>query len=99
LFVHLQQAGNCRGIGRATRLSGSRPASFTGQIPIGLHASLSGTHATRGEIDGDLVAEGEVHLIWRLASEGGMGNNGIVLLDIERDQPFQPRECVELVQK
>jgi dTDP-4-dehydrorhamnose 3,5-epimerase-like enzyme len=28
-----------------------------------------------------------------------MGNNGIVLLDIERDQLFKRRECVQLVQK
>ena len=97
--MHLQQAGNCRGIGSATCLSDSRPTSFAGQIAIELHAGLSGTRATRGEIDGDLVAKAEVHLIWRLASEGGMGNNGIVFLDIERDQPFQRRECVELVQK
>jgi hypothetical protein len=56
-------------------------------------------HATRGEIDGDLVATAEVHFIWRLASEGGMGNNGIVLLDIEHAQLFQRRECVQVVQK
>ena len=99
--MHLQQAGNCRGIGSATRLSDSRPTSVAGQIAIELHAGLSGTRTTRGEIDVDLVAkaEAEVHLIWRLAKEGGMGYNCIVLLDIERDQPFQRRECVELVQK
>jgi hypothetical protein len=33
-----------------------------------------------------LVATAEVHFIWRLASEGGMGNNEIMLLDVERDQ-------------
>ena len=47
----------------------------------------------------DLVATAEVHFIWRLASEGGMGNNGIVLHHIERDQFFKCRECVQLVQK
>jgi hypothetical protein len=46
-----------------------------------------------------LVATAEVHFIWRLASEGGMRNNRIVLLDIERDQFFKRRECVQLVQK
>ena len=54
---------------------------------------------SRGEIDGDLVATAEVHFIWRLASEGGMGNNGIRLLGIERDQLFQCCERVQLMQK
>jgi hypothetical protein len=42
-----------------------------------------------------LVATAEVHFIWRLASEGGMGNNGVVLLDIDRDQLFKRRDCVD----
>jgi len=40
-----------------------------------------------------------VDLIWRLASEGGTGNNGIVLVDVECDQYLQRRESVELVPK
>ena len=55
--------------------------------------------ASRREIDGDLLAMAEVHFIRRLASEGGMWNDGIVLLDIERDQLLERRECVQLVQK
>src|ERR1017187_1793661 len=83
----------------AGHLLDSRPTCFAGQLAIGFHASLFGTRATHSKIDGDLVASAEVHFIWRLASEGGMGNNGIVLLDIERDQLFKRRECVQLVQK
>ena len=98
-MVQLQHAGNCRGNQGAGRLSDSRPTGFTGQLPIGRHASLPGTRATHGKIDGDLVATAKVHFIWRLASEGRMGNNGIVSLDVERDQLFQRRECVQLVQK
>jgi hypothetical protein len=97
--VHLQHAGNCRRNQGAGHLLDSRPTCFAGQLAIGFHASLSGTRATHSKIDGDLVASAEVHFIWRLASEGGMGNNGIVLLDIERDQLFKRRECVQLVQK
>src|SRR5664279_3562844 len=55
--------------------------------------------ASRREIDGDLLAMAEVHFIRRLASEGVMWNDGIVLLDIERDQLLERRECVQLVQK
>jgi hypothetical protein len=62
-----------------------------------MRASLA--RASRGEIDGDLLAMAEVHFIWRLAGKGGMGNNGIVLVDVECDQSFQRRERVELVQK
>jgi hypothetical protein len=98
-IVQLQHAGNCRGNQGAGCLSDRWPTGFTGQLPIGLHASLPGTRATHGKIEGDLVATAKVHFIWRLASEGGMGNNRIVLFDIERDQFFKRRECVQLVQK
>jgi hypothetical protein len=97
--VQLQHAGNCKGNQGDGRFSDGRPTGFTGRLPIGFHASLSGTRATRGKIEGNLVATAEVHFIWRLTSEGGMGNNGIVLLDIKRDQLFQRRECVQLAQK
>ena len=60
----------------------SRQASQDSSRLDFMRASLA--RASRGEIDGDLVAMAEVHFIWRLASEGGMGNNGIV--DVECDQ-------------
>jgi hypothetical protein len=44
-----------------------------------------------------LVATAKVHFIWRLASEGGMGNNRIVLFDIERDQFFKRRGAIAIL--
>ena len=50
------------------------------------------------EISGDLVAAAKVHLVRRLAREGCVRDDGIVLFDVEGDQPFQVREGIELMQ-
>ena len=50
------------------------------------------------QLAGNDVAPAEVHLIRCLAREGGVGKKGVVLLDVERDQPLQGSKGIELVQ-
>ena len=50
------------------------------------------------EILGDLVTAAKVHLVGRLAREGCVRDDGIVLFDVKGDQPFQVREGLELMQ-
>ena len=52
----------------------------------------------RSEVGWDALATPEVHLVGGLASEGGVRDDGIVLVDVERDQLLQASESVELVQ-
>ena len=46
----------------------------------------------------DMLPAPKVHLVRRLAGEGSVRKDGVVLFDVERDQPFQSGEGVELMQ-
>jgi hypothetical protein len=49
------------------------------------------------KLSGNVVTTTNMHLIWRLAGEGRVRNDVVVLLHIEGDELLQGREGVELV--
>jgi len=85
-WLHLQQAGNCRGIWEGRRQRQDRLAGLTTQFSVGLHASIAGPRMRGCEVGGHLLATSEIHLVGCLPGEGCMGNYGVVLLDVECDQ-------------
>ena len=50
------------------------------------------------EVGGHLFATSEIHLVGCLASESGMRNDGVVLLDVEFDELLKGSERVERMQ-
>jgi hypothetical protein len=41
----------------------------------------------------------EVHFVWSLAMKGGVGNHGVMLMDVESDETFDGDEGVEAVEE
>jgi hypothetical protein len=56
----------------------------------------TGTRSSK--VAGDFFPAPKVHFVRRLAREGGVRKDGVVLLDVECDQSFQSCESIELVQ-
>jgi hypothetical protein len=75
----MQQARIYKGIGKVGRGLGRRPTSSARQLSVGLQAGRSGTSMTNSELCGNRIATTEMHLVRRLAGEGGKRNDGVVL--------------------
>jgi hypothetical protein len=73
-------------------------AVLTGQGSVRLQASRARRASPGVELVRDVSARSEVHLIRRLVAEGGVGEAGVVLLDVERDELPERREAVERVE-
>ncbi len=67
--------------------------------PVGGDACETSEAMRLGELLGDLLAGARVHLVRGLTVEGGVGDHGVVLGDVEGDEPLDGGEGVELVQE
>ena len=80
------------------RRSRSR-ADGTPRCSVGVQSRVACLLFDLLETGGHLVPSPEVHLVGRLAPKRGVGEAGVVLLDIELDQPAHLGDGVELVEE
>gem|GEM_PF-4831845 len=94
----MQQRGYSKGLfpwaegGRGTRL---RATVLASKGPVGSDAGILRGSSRPGELVGNRGTGAGVHLVGRLAVEGGMGNDGVVLLDVNGNQALHGGEDVE----
>ena len=94
--MQLQHIGIHEGFRLALHLY--RSTRLAAQATVGSHPGIPSSGVGSGQLAGNDVALAEVHLIRCLASEVSVWKDGVVLLDVERDQPVQGGEGIELMQ-
>ncbi len=99
--MQVQHAGNGRRIrlGRRSEILRCRwttVLAFEG--PVAGDAGLAGEEPGSGEVVRDSGAGAEIHLVRRLPAKRRMRHDGVVLLDVEANEPFHGGESIELVQ-
>ena len=75
-----------------------RTTVFASERPVAGDARLADEVPGSGEVVRDSGAGAEIHLVRCLAAERRMRHDGVVLLDVEADEPFHGGESIELVQ-
>ena len=71
---------------------------FTPERAVAGDACMTREEPGIGEVVGDSGADAEIHFVRRLAARRRMRHDGVVLLDVEADEPFHGGESIELVQ-
>jgi hypothetical protein len=66
---------------------------------VSVEPSVAGETAGDGEVLRDGGTGTEVDFVWSLAMKGGVGNHGVMLLDVESDKRFDGGEGVEVVEE